>query len=99
MATGSERIRPKQHPAHHYREDGVGMTDRARKSFQTMAPGGPLQNQKNAVVKSPRHKGPTGSMPEPAQEKNQNQVEMSPHLRLPVAAQRNIDIIAKPCGK
>src|SRR5690606_8838020 len=63
---------------------------------QKAARGTPLQDQKPAVIQPPDDKTPTGAVPEPAEKEHEEQVCVRAKRALPVAAQRDVEIIAKP---
>ena len=51
------------------------------------------------MVQSPDDKGCPSAMPEPGRKKDNQQINIRPHLPFPVAAQRDVDVLAEPGGQ
>ena len=52
-------------------------------------------DQVQPVQPAPQHEVPGGAVPQPAQQHRRHQIDVAPHLAVPVAAERDVDVIAQ----
>jgi len=57
-----------------------------------------LQHHKKGLVESKDDVGPAGSVPQAAQQKHDQEVQIRPRVGNPAAAERNVKVIAKPAS-
>ncbi len=58
-----------------------------------------LRNLQQTVQTAPDDVGQAASVPEPAHQKCDHQIQAVTPFRHPVAAERDIDIVSEPCGE
>ena len=100
--------RPEEQPAaaHHLEghEAGEGHPGPTT-GLQREAVGGPpppalsSDHLTDAVVETPGHEGPGGTVPQAPQQHGDDDVEADPPLRAPVAAEGDVEVVAQPVGQ
>ena len=55
-----------------------------------------VNDKSHTIHPAPDHKLPAGTVPETSEEHGQHQVDIGTELTLPVAPQRNIEVIPQP---
>src|ERR1017187_8999334 len=59
----------------------------------------PVNRQGDAMQRPPKHKIPTGTMPQPAEKHGPQKIDIGPTRSFPAPAERNIEIVAEPARK
>ena len=95
-----EGIGPENNPTENNGQQGIPSPDKGREPLKKTGTNfRSLDNQKKAMVQAPDHKGPTGAMPEAAEKKNSDQVEIGTGRGSAGAAKWKVEIITKPGGQ
>ena len=84
-----------QNPAAHHRDQSVHMaqpSDPRQHVIEARA----LRDQKHAVPRAPDYERPARPMPEAAQQEHDSQIHVGSRRTALVAAERNVQVIAKP---
>ena len=90
-----ERAAAEQHPAAH--DDGQGVNVRQPSEPLEHPPdAGALRDQEEPVPDAPQHEWPAGAVPESAQEKHDDQIPVREGSAMPVAAERDVEVVEKP---
>ena len=58
-----------------------------------------FQQQQHGVVHAPQHEVPAGPVPQTRQKPHDSDIQQLPPQSLPVAAQRDVDVLTEPCGQ
>jgi len=90
---------PEKHPGHHDHEHGVDMRHQTRPLGHAFAQRKAFDDRKQAVEHPPNDEIPARPVPQAAQEKHRHQVAVELEGALPIAAEGNIQIVAKPGGQ
>ena len=82
-------------------QDGAERIEPARRGrfSKSFRPAMRSQTQQRAVIAAPDHEVPTRAVPQAAQQHGQHQIAIGLQRAVPVAAQRNVEIVAQPAGE
>src|SRR6185436_19037404 len=72
------------------------MAQDARHAIHPRAESRAFQHEEEAVIQSPRDEGPTRAVPQAAEEKHDDEIEVIARLRAAVAAERDVEVVAEP---
>ncbi len=79
--------------------EGHRIGGQARQPVQPAQQEQPLQHQEHAVIGAPGDVGPSRAVPQPAGQEADPQIHVAPPGRHPVAAERDVEVVADPGGQ